>query len=57
MTGRNRDAIKKRAAGLLKLLHPHRTSDTLSGEEIHPLIEVAVEMRRRVLILTCKKAD
>jgi hypothetical protein len=48
MTGRNQDAIKKTAAGLLKLLHPHRTPDTLTSEEIHPLMELAVEMRQRV---------
>src|SRR6266446_3768661 len=29
MTGRNQDAIKKTTAGLLKLIFPHRTSDTL----------------------------
>jgi len=48
MTGRNQDAIKKTTAGLLKLLHPHRSPDTLAGEEIHPLMEMAVEMRQRV---------
>jgi ATP-dependent Lon protease len=48
MTGRNQDAIKKTVAGLLKLLHPHRTPDTLGSEEIQPLMEIAVEMRRRV---------
>jgi predicted ATP-dependent Lon-type protease len=48
MTGRNQDAIKKTAAGLLKLLHPHRSPDTLTSEEIHPLMELAVEMRQRV---------
>ncbi len=48
MTGRNQDAIKKTAAGLLKLLHPHRSPDTLASDEIHPLMELAVEMRQRV---------
>lgn len=48
MTGRNQDAIKKTAAGLLKLLHPHRTPDELSEEEIRPIIELALEMRKRV---------
>jgi ATP-dependent Lon protease len=48
MTGRNQDAIKKTAAGLLKLLHPHRTPDSLVSDEIQPLMEVAVEMRQRV---------
>jgi ATP-dependent Lon protease len=47
MTGRNLDAIKKTAAGLLKLLHPQRSPDTLTSEEIHPVMELAVEMRQR----------
>jgi ATP-dependent Lon protease len=48
MTGRNQDAIKKTVAGLLKLQHPHRSPETLMREEIGPLVEVAVEMRKRV---------
>lgn len=48
MTGRNQDAIKKTIAGMLKLLHPHRSPDTLTAEEILPLTEIAVEMRQRV---------
>ncbi len=45
MTGRNQDAIKKTTAGLLKLLHPHRTPDDLTEQEIAPIVEIAVEMR------------
>lgn len=48
MTGRNQDAIKKTTAGLLKLLHPHCAPDTLTRDEVLPLVEIAVEMRRRV---------
>lgn len=48
MTGRNQDAIKKITAGLLKLLHPHKTPDSLTSDEISPLVETAVEMRQRV---------
>jgi ATP-dependent Lon protease len=48
MTGRNQDAIKKTTAGLLKLLHPHKSPETLSREEIEPLVAIAVEMRKRV---------
>jgi ATP-dependent Lon protease len=48
MTGRNQDAIKKTTAGLLKLLHPHKSPETLSRDEIEPLVEIAVEMRKRV---------
>jgi ATP-dependent Lon protease len=48
MTGRNQDAIKKTTAGLLKLLHPHRTPDTVTRDELVPLLDIAVEMRKRV---------
>jgi ATP-dependent Lon protease len=47
MTGRNQDAIKKTVAGMLKLLHPHRSAADLTEDEISPLIELAVEMRKR----------
>jgi ATP-dependent Lon protease len=48
MTGRNQDAIKKTTAGLLKLLHPHRSPESLEPQEIVPLVELAVEVRKRV---------
>ena len=48
MTGRNQDAVKKTVAGMLKLLHPHRTPETISPDEIAPLAHLAVEMRKRV---------
>jgi ATP-dependent Lon protease len=48
MTGRNQDAIKKTTAGLLKLLYPHRSPDTVVRQEIVPLLDMAVEMRKRV---------
>ena len=48
MTGRNQDAIKKTTAGLLKLLYPHRAPDTLTKDELVPLVEIGVEMRKRV---------
>jgi ATP-dependent Lon protease len=48
MTGRNQDAIKKTAAGYLKLLYPHRSPETLRADEIGKLVDLAVEMRRRV---------
>src|SRR6266851_2877798 len=47
MTGRNQDALKKTVAGMLKLLHSHRAHDNLTEEEIAPLVEFAIEMRRR----------
>ena len=48
MTGRNQDAIKKTTAGLLKLLHPDRAPDSVTREQLVPLLEIAVEMRKRV---------
>ena len=48
MTGRNQDAIKKTTAGLLKLLHPHRSPDSISRGELVPMLETAIEMRKRV---------
>jgi ATP-dependent Lon protease len=49
MTGRNQDAVKKTAAGLLKLIYPHRRDPAdLVATEITPIIEFAVEMRKRV---------
>lgn len=48
MTGRNQDAIKKTSAGLLKLLYPHATPETLMTRELTPVVEAATEMRRRV---------
>jgi len=49
MTGRNQDAIKKTAAGLLKLLHPHLSPDELLPRVAEDLLEIAVEMRKRVI--------
>ena len=48
MTGRNQDAIKKTAAGLLKLLNPHANAESLPPDTIRPLAEFAIEMRKRV---------
>lgn len=48
MTGRNQDAIRKTTAGLLKLLHPHHSPESLPISELLPLIQMAVEMRKRV---------
>lgn len=48
MTGRNQDAIKKTTVGLLKLLYPHRSPESLEPQEVGPLVELAVEVRKRV---------
>ena len=49
MTGRNQDALKKTAAGLLKLLFPHRTIETVTNEELTMCLELAIECRQRIL--------
>ena len=42
-----REHLESAAAGLLKLLHPHRTPEDLTEQEIAPIVELAVEMRKR----------
>ena len=49
ITGRNQDAIRKITAGLLKLIFPHRTDETLADEELEPCLSLAIECRERVL--------
>jgi len=49
MTGRNQDSIKKTAAGLLKLIFPHRTLETVEEEELKFCLDYAVECRQRIL--------
>ena len=49
MTGRNQDAVKKTAAGLLKLLYPHRRApESVTSTELNSVLDLAVEMRKRV---------
>ncbi len=48
-TGRNQDAVKKTAAGLLKLLYPHRrVPESVTPNELKWVLDLAVEMRMRV---------
>lgn len=49
MTGRNQDALKKTTAGLLKLIYPHRTPESITPEEIESCLDLAVECRQRIL--------
>jgi ATP-dependent Lon protease len=49
LTGRNQDAIRKTTAGLLKLIHPHRTVDDLQPEELSMCVALAFECRQRVI--------
>lgn len=48
MSQRAHDAIKKTAAGLLKLIYPHRTPDDVESDELNYCLSIAVEMRQRV---------
>ena len=48
-TGRNQDAIKKTAAGLLKLVFPQRTASDLPRDELEICLALATECRQRVL--------
>lgn len=49
ITGRNQTAISKTAAGLLKLIYPHRTVDDVTNEELAICLKLAVECRKRVI--------
>jgi len=49
MTSRNQDAIKKTAAGMLKLLHPQMSADRLDIDKLQSLVTFAAEMRERVI--------
>lgn len=49
LTGRNQDAVRKTTAGLLKLIHPHRTVEDLQEDELVPCLQLACECRERVI--------
>lgn len=49
MSQRAHDAIQKTAAGLLKLVYPHRTPDDVEAGELKFCMDLALEMRGRVL--------
>lgn len=49
MSQRAHDAVKKTAAGLVKLVYPHRTPDDIEPEELRFCLDLAVEMRQRVV--------
>jgi ATP-dependent Lon protease len=49
MTGRNQDSIKKTTAGLLKLIFPHKTPQTILPEELKMCLDIAIECRRRII--------
>ena len=49
MTGRNQDAISKTTAGLLKLIFPHKSPETILDEEFTSCFDIAVECRQRII--------
>ena len=49
MSQRAHDAIQKTGAGLLKLVYPHRTPDDVEPDELQFCLNLAVEMRQRVI--------
>ena len=49
MSQRAHDAIQKTSAGLLKLVSPHRTPDDVEPDELRFCLDLAVEMRQRVV--------
>ena len=56
MGKRSETAITKIASGLLKLVYPHRTSETIQREELDWILAEAVGLRRRVLDQLAKMA-
>ncbi len=49
MTGRNQDAIKKTTSGLLKILFPHRTPESIQPDEFDYCLQIGIECRQRIL--------
>ena len=49
ITGRNQTAIAKTAAGLLKLIYPHRTVDDVEEAEVALCLQMGAECRERVI--------
>src|SRR5438876_3796386 len=49
MNQRNQDAVKKTAAGLLKLLYPHLAAGEVPKQVMEAALAFAVEMRKRVV--------
>lgn len=49
LTHRNQIAVRKITSGLLKLVHPHRDEITLRADELDWCLDIAVDLRQRVL--------
>lgn len=49
MGQRDQRSLIRLGSGLLKLLYPHKTSETVLSEELKRVLDVAVDLRQRVL--------
>jgi len=49
MSQRNQRSLVRIGCGLLKLIYPHRAVETILGEELKRVLDVAVDLRERVL--------
>jgi len=49
MTQRNQTAVTRLASGFLKLMFPHKTSETIENHELKLVVDAAVDLRQRVV--------
>lgn len=49
LKSRDLDSVKKTTAGLLKLVFPHRTAETVRHDEVAVCVDLAVRCRQRVI--------
>jgi len=49
MSQRNQRSLLRIGSGLLKLVFPHRTSMTVEAEELKTVLDIAVDLRQRVI--------
>jgi len=49
MTRRNQMSLIRIGSGLIKLIFPHRTSDTIKSEELVKVMDIAIDLRQRVV--------
>lgn len=49
MSQRNQRSLVRIGSGLLKLMFPHKTAETVTPDELRVVLDVAVDLRRRVI--------
>ena len=49
MSQRNQRSLVRIGSGLLKLMFPHRTADTVEPDELKTTLDVAIDLRQRVV--------